>query len=112
MTFIAVVTTVGTRADAHRIARSLVQQNIAACAQISEIESVYRWDGALRHEPECRVLFKTTSDQYAAAEAAIKALHPYELPAIHAFVLEQVSVPYARWIAATVKRPGESPSST
>ncbi len=49
---------------------------------------------------ESRVLFKTTSERYAAVEAAIRALHGYELPAIHAIPFEHVYVPYGEWIAA------------
>jgi periplasmic divalent cation tolerance protein len=96
---IAVVTTVGSRAEAQAMARALVERGLAACAQISEIESVYTWDGAVRQEPEWRVLFKTLDARYAAVEAAIRALHPYELPAIHAYALVHVDAAYAAWIA-------------
>jgi periplasmic divalent cation tolerance protein len=95
---IAVVTTVSTLADAQRLARALVEQRLAACAQISQIESVYRWQGALQQEPEYRVLFKTLDSRYAELEAALKALHPYELPAIHALPFAHVSNDYAEWI--------------
>ena len=99
MRCIAVVTTVGSRAEAQALARALVERGLAACAQISEIESVYRWDGALRQEPEWRVLFKTLDARYAAVEAALRELHPYELPAIHAYALAHVDAAYAAWIA-------------
>ena len=42
---IAVVTTVANREDAHRLARILVERKLAALAQISEIESIYHWQG-------------------------------------------------------------------
>lgn len=80
------------------MARALVQRQLAACAQISEIESFYTWDGAVRNEKEFRALFKTTGDRYQAVEAAIRELHSYELPAIHAFAFEHVYTPYAAWI--------------
>ena len=38
-----VVTTVGTREDAQRLARAAIEQRLAACAQIEAIDSVYRW---------------------------------------------------------------------
>ena len=97
---IAVVTTVANREDAHRLARALVERKLAACAQISEIESVYHWKGAVQQEPELRVLFKTTDERYALVESTIRELHPYELPAIHAFAFEHVYPAYAVWIAA------------
>ncbi|MET0540991.1 MAG: divalent-cation tolerance protein CutA [Variovorax sp.] len=98
MTAIAVVTTVGSRAEAQAMARALVKRKLAACAQISEIESFYTWDGAVQKETEFCVLFKTTSERYGAVEAAIRELHSYELPAIHAMAFEHIHAPYAEWI--------------
>lgn len=102
MTPIAVITTVATREQARDMARALVAQQLAACAQISEIESFYTWNGAVQHEPEFRILFKTVAAHYPAVEAAIRARHPYELPAIHAIPMAQVYAPYAGWIADSV----------
>jgi periplasmic divalent cation tolerance protein len=95
---IAVVTTVATLEQAQAMARSLVERRLAACAQVSQIESFYVWDGAVQHEPEYRVLFKTTAARYAEVEAAIRELHSYELPPIHAYDFEQVYPPYAEWV--------------
>lgn len=99
-THIAVVTTLPSRAAAQDLARALVSRGLAACAQISEIESFYVWDGALQQEPEFRLLLKTRAALYAPLEAAIRAAHPYELPAIHALALQALSEPYARWLDA------------
>ena len=93
---IAVVTTVANREDAHRLARTLVERKLAACAQISEIESIYHWQGEVQQAGELRVLFKTTDERYALVESTIRELHPYELPAIHAFAFEHVYPAYAR----------------
>jgi periplasmic divalent cation tolerance protein len=96
---IAVVTTVGSLAEAQAIARALVERRLAACAQISGIESYYTWRGAVQNEQEFRILFKTTSERYAAVEAAIRELHSYELPAIYGVAAEHCYAPYAVWIA-------------
>ena len=100
MTCIAVVTTVGSREQAQLLAQDLVERRLAACAQISEIDSYYVWHGAVQHEPEWRVLFKTTADRYDDVESAIRKLHTYELPAIHAYLFARTSDPYGAWIAA------------
>lgn len=102
MSLIAVFTTVGTADDARRIARELVQRRLVACAQISPIESLYVWQGALCEEGEFRLLLKTTAGHYTAVETAIRELHPYTLPAIHAVALEPVSEPYAQWVVDSV----------
>jgi len=98
MDAIAVITTVGSRAEAQAMARALVERKLAACAQIDAIESFYRWDGAIQNEPEFRVTCKTTDARYAAVEAAIRELHSYQLPAIHAVALSHIYAPYAQWI--------------
>ena len=95
---IAVLTTVATLDDARRIANALVARRLVACAQISAIESIYTWDGAEQNEQEFRLLLKTTDERYESVERAIRDMHPYELPAIHALRFEHVFAPYAAWI--------------
>jgi periplasmic divalent cation tolerance protein len=95
---IAVITTLATLDDARRIGKALVERRLAACAQISTIESFYVWDGALQNEPEFRLLLKTTDERYPAVERAIREMHPYELPAIHALDFAHVDTAYAEWI--------------
>ena len=96
---IAVVTTVARKKDARALARALVEAGLAACAQISRIESLYTWKDEIEHGKEYRVLFKTVDERYAAVESAIRDMHPYELPAIHAFAFEHVLPAYGDWIA-------------
>ena len=105
MKLLAVYTTVASAEAARRIARELVERKLAACAQISAIESFYAWQGAVAHDPEFRILLKTTEERYPAVEEALRALHDYELPAIHAVALEHVFEPYARWIEESTAAP-------
>jgi periplasmic divalent cation tolerance protein len=104
MQAIAVFTTVGSLAEARKLAHSLVERQLAACAQISEIESVYCWQGEKQNEREFRVLFKTESALYSAVESAIRELHSYELPAIYALPVEQIFAPYAEWVSDSIKQ--------
>ena len=98
MKAIAIYTTVPNREVARAIAETLVRRGLVACAQISPIESFYAWNGAVENEPEFRLLLKTTEARYDAVETAIRELHPYELPAIHAVAFERVYAPYAQWV--------------
>ena len=98
MDCIAVITTVGSRDAARAMARTLVERGLVACAQISAIESFYRWDGGLQDDREWRLLLKTVESRYAEVEAAIRALHGYELPAIYALPLAHADAPYADWV--------------
>lgn len=94
-----VVTTLGTRDDALALGRALVDLRLAACAQVEAIHSVYRWQGAVHDEPEWRLLLKTRADHWPQVEAAIRARHPYELPAIHAIATVRAHAAYAAWVA-------------
>lgn len=98
MKLLAVYTTVATAQEAQAMARALVERQLAACAQISQIESVYTWQGVVQQSPEFRILFKTTANQYPAVEAAIRELHAYDLPAIYAVAFEQAYEPFAAWV--------------
>lgn len=95
---IVVITTVATSDDARRLARALVERRLVACAQISQIESVYIWENKLQQEGEYRLMLKTVASRYAAVEEALRELHPYTLPAIYALALERVHGPYADWV--------------
>jgi len=101
MTAIAVVTTVGNKKEARRMAHAVVEAGLAACAQIEKIESVYTWKGAIEHGKEYRVLFKTTDERYEAVEGAIRDMHSYELPAIYAVAVDRIFAPYDDWIEST-----------
>lgn len=98
MNHFAVYTTVSDLDAARRMARELVERRLAACAQVGEIESFYAWQGEVANAPEFCILFKTTEARIAEVEAAIRELHDYELPAIHAVALEHVDADYGRWI--------------
>ena len=80
----------------------MVEARLAACAQINAIESVYRWEGALQHDCEWRVLLKTVPARYAELEAALKVAHPYELPAIVAWPCTQALESFADWVGKEV----------
>ena len=96
-----VLTNLPERAAAERLADTLLEQRLAACVNIlAPCRSVYRWKGALQHDEEHPMLIKTTSERYAALEAAIRAGHPYELPEIIAVPIERGLQGYLDWVAA------------
>jgi len=104
MPLLSVATTVGSEADARDMAHALVNQRLAACAQIERIESVYRWEGAVQQDAEWRIVFKTQRMLYPQVEQAIRALHRYTLPAIHAVAVEAASADYAAWVIAETRQ--------
>ena len=103
-----VITHAPDRASADKIARALVDQKLAACVNIlAGCSSIYRWQGQVETAVEVPLLIKTRADIYAEVEAAIKSLHPYELPEIVAVPVAHGSSDYLEWInAATVTEIG------
>ena len=83
----------------HRIADRLVEYHLAACVNLLPgIESVYRWQGQLQKDAEVLLMIKSRSADYADIEAAIRALHPYELPEIIAVPLSDGLPAYLDWV--------------
>ena len=103
-----VMLTAGSREEAGRLADMLVGARLAACVQIlPAIESVYRWKGEVRHEPEVLLLAKTTRACFPSLEREVRALHSYETPEIIALPVVAASAPYLAWLTDTVKRRDE-----
>ena len=101
---IMVLTSVADRADAERIAASLVAQRLAACVKLSgPVESTYRWKGRIESSREWQCTIKTLSSRYDAVVEAIRQLHSYEEPEILAVPIVGGSDSYLHWIADSVR---------
>jgi periplasmic divalent cation tolerance protein len=101
MAALLVLTNLPDRAAAEKLADALIGGRFAACVNIlAPCRSVYRWQGGVQHDEEHPVLIKTSSERYAALEAAIRAGHPYELPEIIAVPVERGLGAYLDWVAA------------
>ena len=99
MNAMIVFTNAPDRAVAEKIARTLVEQKLAACVNIlAGCMSIYRWDGSVETAAEVPLLIKTRADIYPEVEAAIKNLHPYQLPEIVALPVAEGSREYLEWI--------------
>ena len=78
---IMLTTTVDRQDAARRLAHGLVEQGLAACAQVSSpLASVYRWRGTVEEAREWAVVVKTTRERLDAALAWLEREHPYEVP--------------------------------
>lgn len=99
MTVIAVLTNLPDSESAFNLARELVRRRVAACVNVlPAATSFYRWQGKPEEAPEHPVLVKTTQDRYADLEAAIRELHPYELPEIIAWPVTAGLAEYLDWV--------------
>ncbi len=96
--FLLVLTTTDSAALAQTIATALVEQQLAACVQVvGPIQSTYRWQGTVQTDTEWQCQIKTQRRHYPAVEAAIQALHTYDLPEIIALPVPLVGAAYGEW---------------
>ena|SRR5688572_4780497 len=97
-----VLTTLGADTDAAALARTLVEERLAACVNVVPgMTSIYRWKGSVEQEREQQLLIKTTSGSIEALAARLRELHPYELPEF--IVLDaSASAAYGAWVKESV----------
>lgn len=96
---VLVLTTLGASGDADTIARTLVQERLAACVNILPVmTSVYRWQGRIEQDQERQIICKTTRKQLGALEQRLRQLHPYELPELLVLSASGGSDDYVQWV--------------
>jgi len=102
--FIQVMTAIGSRDEAQKIAEATVGKRLAACAQvIGPITSTYWWQGAMEIAEEWLCLVKTRKDLYKELEQAIREAHPYDEPEILAIPVVAGSQGYLAWVEREVR---------
>lgn len=100
MSVALVYTLYGDQDAAEAAAVAMVEQGLAACANmLAPAQSVYRWEGALERQREYPVLFKTSEASRPALTAAIRAAHPYDVPAVLSWQANAMP-DYAHWVSA------------
>lgn len=86
---------------AERIARTLVEEHLAACAnRIPGIASTYRWQGRIQNDAEVLLLIKTTRVRFDALRNRLLELSPYATPELIALDIVDGSRAYLDWIAS------------
>jgi periplasmic divalent cation tolerance protein len=104
----AIVTVYATFAsdeEARRIARILVEERLAACANIlGGCHSIYRWQGAIEESAEVAALFKTRADRAEALIARLAGLHSYDVPAAVVWPIADAVSSYAAWVESETWR--------
>lgn len=100
MTPLLVITNLPDATSARALAGHLVEQRLAACANLlAPCRSIYRWNGKIEDAEEVPLLIKTTTERYPALEAMIRERHPYELPEIVAVPIAHGLPAYLGWVA-------------
>jgi periplasmic divalent cation tolerance protein len=99
MAEILILSTVDTMELAGRIARSVVEENLAACVNIvPSTRSIYRWEGKICDDAELLLLIKTVDSNFEPVREKIRSLHSYETPEIIAFTITAGDADYLNWL--------------
>lgn len=104
MSVVVVFSTFPTADKAAEVARTLVTEGLAACANlVGPVRSIYRWQNQLQDDTETLAVIKTTRETFDAMKARLVELHPYEVAEVIALPVEAGHAPYLDWVAAQTK---------
>lgn len=96
---LVVLVTAPTAERAAEMARTLVEERLAACGNVVPgIRSIYRWEGEVQDDEEVLLVLKTTRERFEALRERVLALHPYEVPEVLALPVEAGSEKYLAWL--------------
>jgi periplasmic divalent cation tolerance protein len=99
-----VLSTCGSIDEARKLARLLVEKQLAACVNIvPQIESVYYWKGKVETSTEFLLLIKTTAGAFDELRDVLTELHSYDLPECIEIAIEDGSAAYLAWIGESVR---------
>ena len=101
MNAVIVLTTVGAAFDAVALARTLVDERLAACVNVlPPMQSVYRWQGQVHVDDERQLVIKTSSERVATLQLRVGALHPYDVPEFLVIDVAGGSQAYLDWLGS------------
>ncbi len=101
--FSIVYITAGDVNEARKIGRMLVEERLAACANIFPITSIFRWKGEIEEGGEFGIIVKTKTGKVKEIEKKVKELHSYEVPCVVSFRMDEGSSDYLKWIEDSVE---------
>lgn len=98
--FVIVLTTMPAAGDAAKeLARTLVAERLAACANLlPPMLSIYRWEGSVQEDEERQIVLKTARSRVPALMERIRQLHPYDVPELIVLPIVEGSDAYLGWI--------------
>jgi len=98
MKAVIIQTTTSNEEEAKKIAKILIQDKLAACVQLKDIESLYNWDGKLCCERETLLSIKTKKELFSKVKSKILELHSYDTPEIIELDISNISEDYLKFI--------------
>lgn len=84
--------------EAEDLARALVDARLAACVNVADVQSCFRWEGAVQSEAERLLVVKTQRLLLDPLIERIRELHSYDTPEIIAMPIVGGYTPYLDWM--------------
>jgi len=101
--FIQVITTVAEKEQARDLARTVLEQRLAGCVQITPCTSLYHWKGTIEEDGEFVCVMKTRADLFPLLKEKILEIHPYTIPEILATPILDGHGNYLEWLNNELK---------
>ena len=102
--FCVIFVTCQSKKEADRIASSLLNKRLIACANIVPgVDSRFWWNGKIDNAKEFLVVMKARFSSFGKIEKEVKRLHSYEVPEIIAIPIVAGSKEYLGWIRAETR---------
>ena len=98
MEYCSIYVTAGSEEEAAGIGRTLIEERLAACANILPVKSIYRWEDSIENDAEVVMFIKTRSSLAEKVTERVKSLHSYEVPCIVVLPITQGNAEYLQWI--------------
>ena len=95
---VIIVSTFPNKIITKNIANKLVKMKLAACVNITKIDSIYSWKNQIQNDSEYMAFFKTTKKNEKTLKNEIKKLHPYDVPEIAVINVNSMNKSYLDWL--------------
>ena len=97
--FVFAYITASSREEAMRIGRALVEERLAACANVLDgMTSIYRWQGNIEEAAETVLIAKTRAELFDRLAARVRALHSYDVPCVVELKIGRGNPAYLDWL--------------
>ena len=99
MSYLIVFVMAGSREEAVKIVRVLLEERLIACANIVDsVSSFFWWMGKIEEEKEVLVVMKTSESLFKKLSERVVGLHSYDVPEILAVPVVDGSPSYLDWL--------------
>jgi periplasmic divalent cation tolerance protein len=105
--FCVVFVTTPSEEVAEKIAKTLVEEGVAACVNIlTQVRSIYRWKGRVEDEREALMVIKTRFSLFDNLKGIVRSMHPYSVPEVIALPIQGGTEEYLRWMEEVTSASG------